>query len=560
MWAVNEALFPYFIKLFVDQAEASRSDTASLWQIFKFPILGMAATFVVMEISMRTYDVIELRLMPKFRAHIRADTFDHIKDHSFKFFANNMAGNLGTKVHDVAKTSQYIIEHFLWNIIAKSSAFIFAVTVIWLNNRTFALIMLGWCGIHFSLTFYFMPQILKKTADHYQSIARLAGETIDIFNNIFSVKYFGRTFHETHRIDQFYQKDEIQLSRKVSWHLFKLKLFYSINACLFLGTVIYLLLTGWKAGWVSIGDFPLVTMTCFNVMMIIWEMSFNMVDLTRDIGTMQGALDAFNTPHDVKDKADAKPIVINKGKIEIKDVTFGYHQHGPLFKNLSITIQPGEKVGLVGFSGSGKTSLINLILRGYDVNQGSILIDGQDIFHIQQESLRAQITTVPQDSSLFHRPIIENIRYGCLDATEEQIIAAAKKAHCHEFIMNLENGYNTLVGERGSKLSGGQRQRLSIARAFLKDSPILILDEATSALDSLTEQYIHESLNKLMQNKTVLVIAHRLSTLNSMDRILVFQKGELIEDGTPSDLLRHDSQFNKMWALQKGGFIPELES
>lgn len=557
VWAIDEALFPYFIKLFVDCVELNKPDTASLWHIFKLPILGMGITFVVMQISMRVFDIIEMNLMPRFRARIRQDIFDHIKDHSFKFFSNSLAGSLGTKVQDVSKSSQYIVEHFMWNIIARISTFIFAVGVVIANNYLFGLIMVIWCGLHFLLTFWMMPGILAKTDDHYQSLARLSGETIDVFNNILSVKFFGRTFHETSRINQVYQSDEITLSKQVSLQLLKLKTCYSINTCIFLAAIIYFLLTGWRAGTVSIGDFPLITMTSFNIMLLIWEISFNLVDMTRDIGTLQGALDAFVIPHDVKDKPNALPIVITRGSIEFDTITFGYHKTGPLFQNLSLTIEPGEKIGLVGFSGSGKTSLINLILRGYDVSQGTIKIDGQDISAVQQESLRAQITTVPQDSSLFHRSILENIRYGCLDASYDQVIAAAKQAHCHDFIVGLSEGYDTIVGERGSKLSGGQRQRLSIARAFLKNSMILILDEATSALDTNTELLIHESLNALMENKTVLAIAHRLSTLRSMTRILVFDKGCLIEDGRPDVLLGYDSYFKRMWNLNQDGFIPD---
>jgi len=253
------------------------------------------------------------------------------------------------------------------------------------------------------------------------------------------------------------------------------------------------------------------------------------------------------------------PLVVKKGTIEFENVSFRYHKGRDIFLDKSLTIKGGEKVGLVGFSGSGKTTFVNLILRFFDVDEGRILIDGQNIADATQDSLRAQIAMIPQDTSLFHRTLMENIRYGKLDATDEEVIDASKRGHCHEFIMQLEEGYESLVGERGIKLSGGQRQRITVARAILKNAPILILDEATSALDSITEKYIKESLADLMRGRTTIVIAHRLSTLADMDRILVFKDGHVIEDGNHSALITLDGHYAKLWNMQAGGFLPEEE-
>ena len=288
----------------------------------------------------------------------------------------------------------------------------------------------------------------------------------------------------------------------------------------------------------------------------IWHMTFNMVHMLQEYGTLESALSIIKEPHGVVDAPDAKSIAIQSGNIEIQNITFGYTPKHLLFKDLSLKIKAGEKLGLVGFSGSGKTTLVNLILRAYDLNAGAILIDGQDIASATQASLRAQIGLIPQDPSLFHRTIMDNIRYGNLEASDAEVIECARKAHCHEFISQMKNGYDTVVGERGMQLSGGQRQRLGIARAFLKNAPVLILDEATSALDSITEGYIQESLHTLMEGKTVVVVAHRLSTLASMDRILVFDKGTLLEDGTQDQLLAKKGQFWRLWTHQQEGFLP----
>jgi ATP-binding cassette subfamily B protein len=294
----------------------------------------------------------------------------------------------------------------------------------------------------------------------------------------------------------------------------------------------------------------------FNVMMMIWYTSISIPTLYQSIGLSKQAFILLKHPQDIVDAPKAKDLKITSGAIEFKNVNF-YYDDFPLFQNLSVKIKGGEKIGLVGYSGAGKTSFINLILRFYPVTSGQIYIDGQDISNITLESLRKQVALIPQEPSLFHRSIKENILYGDVEAKESEIIEAAKLAHCHEFIQDSSEGYNTLLGERGTKLSGGERQRIAIARAILAKARILILDEATSALDSITENYIQESLSLLMENTTTLVIAHRLSTLASMDRILVFKEGEIIEQGSHEELLELGGYYKDMWETQAFGFTEE---
>jgi len=282
-------------------------------------------------------------------------------------------------------------------------------------------------------------------------------------------------------------------------------------------------------------------------------------NLLEQIGICKQGLEIITVPHSIVDKPNAKDIKIKSGKIAFKNVFFGYSKDKRIFKNLNLTIKPKQKIGLVGFSGAGKSTFINLITRYFDINSGKILIDGQNIRKVKQESLQNQISIIPQNPNLFHRSILENIKYGKLDATQEEVVEASKKANCYNFIMNLPNQFKTLVGERGVKLSGGQRQRIAIARVILKKSPILILDEATSSLDSVTEKSIQNSMEKLMKNKTVIAIAHRLSTLQNMDRILVFEEGKIIEDGSHKSLLRKKGAYYKLWNMQINGFIPEPE-
>jgi ATP-binding cassette subfamily B protein len=297
-------------------------------------------------------------------------------------------------------------------------------------------------------------------------------------------------------------------------------------------------------------------MLSFWMLGMIWYMSFQLTVFMREVGTINEALTLITKSHDIVDAPGATPLKITEGRIEYSHVDFAYRDQ-PVFKDLNVVIKPKQKVGLVGFSGAGKSTFVNLLLRLYDVQEGEILIDGQNIAKVKQESLRRQIAIIPQEPILFHRTLMENIRYGRIEATDAEVIEASKLAHCHEFIMQLPEQYHSLVGERGIKLSGGQRQRIAIARAILKKASILVLDEATSSLDSVTEKLIHESLQFLMQATTVIVIAHRLSTLADMDRILVFERGKIVEDGTQEELHALGGRFAMLWNMQSDGFLPE---
>lgn len=305
---------------------------------------------------------------------------------------------------------------------------------------------------------------------------------------------------------------------------------------------------------ISIGDFALVFGLCLITTDDLWQSVVTMQDFSRTMGDLKSALSPLILPQSNLDLPNSKGIIVKTQNIEFKDVSFGYTDDKLIFDGLSLNIRAGEKIGLVGHSGAGKSTLINLLLRYFVPDKGTILVDQQDVMNVTQESLRNNIAVIPQDIMLFHRSLMENIRFGNLQATDEQVVDASKKAHIHEYIMTLPNKYNTIVGERGIKLSGGQRQRIAIARAILKNAPILILDEATSSQDSQTEKLIQESLNILIEDKskTVLAIAHRLSTLKHMDRIIVLEHGRVIEEGTHDQLLAVEhSLYKKLWEYQE---------
>ena len=335
---------------------------------------------------------------------------------------------------------------------------------------------------------------------------------------------------------------------------------YTTQGCmvaLMLSFMTYFLINLYGKGAISIGDFALILSLSTEVAHVTWYTATQVDELNKAVGKCRQSLTSLIVPREITDELGARNLIVTKGQIVFDAVSFKYQGTSEIFQGTSVTIQGGQKVGLVGYSGGGKTTFVNLILRMHDVTGGQILIDGQNIRTVTQESLRSNIAMIPQDPSLFHRTLLENIRYGRIEATNEQVIEAAQKAHAHEFIMRLPQGYKSPVGERGVKLSGGQRQRVAIARATLKNAPILMLDEATSQLDSITEREVQESLWELMEHKTVLVIAHRLSTLMHMDRILVFDKGNIVRDGSHAELLEQDGLYKTLWSAQVCGFLPE---
>jgi ATP-binding cassette subfamily B protein len=315
------------------------------------------------------------------------------------------------------------------------------------------------------------------------------------------------------------------------------------------------LLIYWSQGSISTGEVVQVFNTVWNLGLMIWFAGEEIPAFFQSLGIAKQALSLMKDPQDILDIPNAQSLLVQGGEIVFENVFF---QHGEknLFSHQNVHIRKGEKVGLVGYSGAGKSTFVNLILRFYPLKHGRILIDGQDISEVTLESLRKQVSLIPQDPLLFHRTLEENIRYGRIEASREEVIAAAKLAHADEFIQKLPKGYDSLVGERGTKLSGGERQRIAIARAFLASAPILILDEATSSLDSVTEKHIQQSLQELMHNRTCILIAHRLSTLDQMDRLLVFHEGKIIEEGSHHKLLSKKGHYARLWQMQAGGFLP----
>ncbi|CUI15890.1 ABC transporter ATP-binding protein [Candidatus Protochlamydia naegleriophila] len=554
-WAIDSTVWPYLLRLIIDTLTQYDMDRLSAWDSLKGLLAAGVCLWIFVECCFRSRDFLRAKAFPKLEADIRMAMFDHIQHHSPKYFNEHFAGSLSNKIADMTSQVTSMLHNamiFIPALAASILILIFFSAV----SPIFALILAIWIVAHFAICFFFSAKCVRYSNDHGEARSQLAGKIVDSFTNNFAVNLFSRFKFERQRIassQSVEQEKNFRAQYCVALMLMSLSLLFLVGIITLNGLLIFY----WIQDRISTGEVIQVFNTTFNVVMILWIAGDLLPQFFKSFGIASQALAVMHDPKDVVDPVGVPPLEVKKGEIIFENVTFQYGQK-KLFENKDVHIKGGEKVGLVGYSGAGKSTFVNLILRFYPITRGKILIDGQDIAQVTLDSLRKQVALIPQDPLLFHRTLEENIQYGNIQASQEEVIEAAKLAHCDEFIRKCQNGYASLVGERGTKLSGGERQRIAIARAILAASPILILDEATSSLDSVTETFIQESLEKLMENRTTLVIAHRLSTLAKMDRILVFNQGKIVEEGTHSELVAKQGFYARMWDMQAGGFLPDL--
>jgi ATP-binding cassette subfamily B multidrug efflux pump len=490
---------------------------------------------------------------------IRWRTHVHTLGHSLNYFQSDFAGRLANRIVQVGPAIRDVafdVIDRLWYvaIYAFTALGAFGLTSLWLALPT-ALWIVGYVA----LIVFFVPRAQVRSKKNADARSAMVGRIVDSYTNILTVKLFARGDEERSAV-----RDSIATHTLAFLH--SLRLITGVNAILQTMNSIYLVATAAIAGWLwASGDMtPGAVAAGLALALRLSTMSGWVMQTVRgvfeNIGVVQESMETIAEPHGIVDVADARPLHVTRGAIRFERVTFHYGRDEGVLENLNLSISPGEKVGIVGASGAGKTTIASLLLRLHDVEGGRILIDGQDIARVTQDSLRAQIGVVTQDTSLLHRSIRDNIAYGRLGAGDAEIERAARLAHAHEFIAELEDhkgrrGYDARVGERGVKLSGGQRQRIAIARVILKDAPILVLDEATSALDSEVEAAIQDALATLMQGKTVIAIAHRLSTIAALDRLIVLDAGRIIEEGSHTELLLGGGLYARLWQRQSGGFL-----
>ena len=560
--AVLNALMAYYVGEIIDGLSSGGAPLEILRDLF-WPLAGFVGFCLIMTpvAGIAAQYVHGIVIVPFLGNMIRRQSHWYVLRHSLSYFQNDFAGRIANKVQQMGPAIRDVMTQFIGSVMYVMIFVASTIVLLMGADWIFILPMLLWIALYIGILLIFIPRVQKRSLRLSESQSHMVGRIVDSYTNIMTVKLFARRQHEDDFVIGSLRRHSGRIVDKNLQIYFMISALSIVNS-LMMGLIGAMSLWLWVKGVVTPGQIamimPLAIQVNHQMHWIMWELTA----IFEWIGTAQESMQTISKPHHVTDTGLAKPLTVPYGEIKFEGMTFHYGKGRGIIENLNLTIKGAQKVGLVGHSGAGKSTIANLLLRFYDLEGGRILIDGQDISQCTQDSLRANISMVTQDTSLLHRSIIDNIRYGRPHATREDVIAAARKAQAHEFILGLEDergrkGYDAHVGERGVKLSGGQRQRIAIARIILKDAPILILDEATSALDSEVESYIQEQLATLMSGKTVIAIAHRLSTIARMDRLIIMDQGEIIEDGTHAELVKKGGHYARLWSLQSGGFLPD---
>ena len=551
---VGELVTPLYYKKFFDLlagAVPSQSTAMQLIIVLLWVLFFNGFIFLGYRLSSFINSYVQSHIM----ADLRMRAFDYLILHSYGFFSNSFSGALVQKINRLARAFETFADRLFWDFMPLIIRVFGAIIILWWYNPFIGIVMLVWVMVFIAVNFGLSIWKLKYDIDRAEWDSKTTASLADAITNHTTIQLFTGMVFESKRFKQIAEK--LRDITKKSWYISAIiemiqsLLFFAIEFLLFFFAIRY-----WEKGALSLGMFVLIQAYLLTLIHKMWDIGRIIRDTYESFADAKEMVDIMQTPHQVQDMRGAKKLIVTTGHIEFQNVQFSFHKTREVLKSVSLSIAAGEKVALIGPSGAGKTTLVKLLFRFYDIDGGKILVDNQNIARVKQDSLRENISLVPQDTILFHRTILENIRYGRRDASDEEVKKAAKFAHCQEFIDHLADGYTTYVGERGIKLSGGERQRIAIARAILKNAPILVLDEATSSLDSESEMLIQDALEKLMKNKTVIVIAHRLSTIRKMDRIIVIDKGGVLEQGSHADLLNEKtSLYKRLWELQAGGFL-----
>jgi ATP-binding cassette subfamily B protein len=539
----------YAMKMLIDAMDADNRQTAAIWMPLTL-FIGLIATENVL---WRLGGVFGSKAVIATGVDLRLDLFEHLTGHPMRYFNQHFSGALGNRVTTAAAATGGLFGTLIWSVIPPITDFLGAVVVLTTIRWPMAIALIasvflvGWLLIVFG----------GRGRDIHKNYAELAnkasGELIDVVSNVWTVKAFSARSRERERLSV-ELGSEARAQRKSWMYIEKARVIHDVCLVLMAGGMLTWAIMLWREGAVTTGDVVIVSALTFRILHGSRDLALALVGTAQQFGVINECLNVIAQPHDVKDPEHNGKLHAALGNIRFENVDYTYPDGRQVLRHFNLDIPAGQKVGLVGPSGAGKSTLISLIQRLDDVQAGRILIDSQPVTEVTQDSLRARIAVVPQDIALFHRSVLENIRYGRPEATDKEVYKAARDAYCDDFIRELPQGYDTIVGERGVRLSGGQRQRLGIARAFLKNAPILILDEATSALDTQSEREIQLALAELMRGRTVVAIAHRLSTVASFDRIVVLVDGKIAEDGPPSILREDGGVFEDLWRLQVEGF------
>ncbi|NOD64986.1 MULTISPECIES: ABC transporter ATP-binding protein [unclassified Ruegeria] len=548
----------YYMGRVVDLLVGSPTE---VWQDHGTELLLMAAFILLLRPILHILDVLVINnaILPQYGTLFRWRAHKHVLRQSVSWFENDFAGRIANRIMQTPPAAGEVVFQ-VFDAISFSLAYLIGAAILLMAaDPRLLLPLVIWFALYAVLVRWAIVRVGPASKAASDARSTVTGRVVDSYTNIHSVKMFAHADQE-----MIYAREAIEETRRtvqVEMRIFTIMdaFLVTLNGFLIVGVVGWAIVL-WMQGQASVGVVAAATALTLRLNAMTGWIMWALTSLFRQLGVVAEGLETIAQPIQLLDAPDAKSLKLNKGEIEISDLSHHYGREAGGLDHINLTIQPGEKIGLIGRSGAGKSTLVKLLLRFYDVERGAILIDGQNIADVTQDSLRSHIGMVQQDSALLHRSVRDNILYGRPDATEDQMIEAAKQAEAHDFILDLQDpqgrtGYDAHVGERGVKLSGGQRQRVTLARVILKDAPILLLDEATSALDSEVEASIQETLYGMMQGKTVIAIAHRLSTIAQMDRILVMDGGRIVEEGAHSDLLAQGGLYAQFWARQSGGFM-----
>ena len=536
----------YGVKNLVDSLTAGSSHANSVWLAFGFLMSLIAADNLLWRVASWTASFTFVGVT----GDLRRDMFRHLTGHAPSYFSDRLPGMLTSRITATSNAVFTVENMFVWNVLPPCIATVSAILLIGTVSLAMSAGLIVIAGIMLMAMFRLAAAGKPLHDDFADKAAAVDGEMVDVISNMPLVRAFCGLSYEHDRFDATVERELDARGRSLRY-LEKLRLLHAVVTIVLTIALLAWVITLWQQGAATTGDVVLVCTLGLSILSATRDLAVALVDVTQHVARLTEAIATLLLPHELKDHPEAEPLVRSGAAVAFNNVAFHYPGGAQVFEKFSLRIQPGQRVGLVGHSGGGKSSLFALLQRFYDIQRGSITIDGQDISRVTQQSLREAISVVPQDISLFHRSIMENIRYGRPNATDDEVLRAAIAARC-DFIENLPEGMATMVGDRGIKVSGGQRQRIAIARAFLKDAPILLLDEATAALDSESEEAIREALSRLMRGRTVIAIAHRLATLRNFDRVVVLQGGRIIEDGPPDILVQGRGPYRELVAREMG--------
>lgn len=553
-----EILAPLYYKKFFDALTSAQDKAELVPQLVHYILMvlllnGCAWAFW----RVGSYSISRLEVMSM--ATLRQQAYNNLLYHSYSFFTDNFAGALVQRVGRYARAFERLIDRIGWDIIPLVVRLFGAVIVTAYIFPLLAVIIFAWAVLYMIINYVYSTWRLKYKLQMVAADSRTTAVLADSIANQNNIDIFSQ-----HKNEQKYFKEVTEDQAKITllnWNVGQgLDAIQGALIILIEFAIFYVTIHYWEQGFVTVGTFILIQLYVLGLGRRLWDFGRIVREFYEGYADAKEMVEIMKLPYAIRDVPTALPLNVSGGEVKFEDVVFSFNETRTVLQNINFTIKPGEKIALVGPSGAGKTTFVRLLLRFYDVTSGKVLIDGQDIHHVTLETLRNKVSLVPQDPLLFHRTIMENIRYGKPEATEAEVVEAARLAHCDEFINTLPKKYETYVGERGIKLSGGERQRVAIARAILKNAPILILDEATSSLDSHSEALIQDALDTLMKGKTVVVVAHRLSTIRKMDRIVVLKGGVILEEGSHDKLIKKKSGlYAKLWDLQAGGFLRDEE-